>query len=225
MDNRRQKKYLKELEFYTQKPDSSGFRLMVAICHTQLGNFVEARNNYQQTLEGGKFQGKPGFTFFVFTGEVEKLCEVFILAGQPKSFAKIWKQQMESYRLDSRSDAVIPQYAFALQCLIENVDEQAEQYIRQLLKKPKYKDTFATGQVIEAIVSRDQTAFDQAMVGLIKAHRGMAKYGSLRETPLGFLSLSAMGLSKMALDRGMSVNVESEYLPRGYLNYLVATSS
>jgi hypothetical protein len=55
---------------------------------------------------------------------------------------------------------------------------------------------------------------------LLLAHRGMAKFGGLRETPEGYLCLPAMALSKVALDCGMVVNVESEFFSQGYLEYL-----
>jgi hypothetical protein len=49
----------------------------------------------------------------------------------------------------------------------------------------------------------------------------MAKFGGLRETPEGFLCLPAMSLSKMALERDLLISVESEYLSKGYLDYLL----
>jgi hypothetical protein len=100
-------------------------------------------------------------------------------------------------------------------------DEKAKDCVPGLLKKPKIKDTFAMGQIIAAIIGRDQLAFDTAMDSLLKAHRGMAKFGGLRETPEGFLCLPGMSLSAIALERGMEVNAESQYLSRGYLDYLL----
>ena len=48
----------------------------------------------------------------------------------------------------------------------------------------------------------------------------MAKFGGLRETPEGYLCLPAMALAKVAIDRGMAVGVENEYLSKGYLEFL-----
>ena len=93
-----------------------------------------------------------------------------------------------------------------------------------LFNKPKVKYTFAAGRIIKSVIEHCQPGFDEALSDLLKAHRGMAKFGGLRETPEGFLSLSAMSLSKIALERGLEVNVESEYLAQGYLDYLLRES-
>jgi len=225
MNNKKHERYFRELKFYSNEdPHDSWCRLLIAICHTQLGNFSQAQNDYRQTLERGKFQKGPGYRYFVFTGEIEKLGEVFILANQPRSFRNTWKQETENYRLGPRSDALVAQYACALQCLVVYEDQCAEPHIHRLLQKPKVKDMFATGKIFEAIVSRDQLVFDSTLNELITVHHRMATYGSLRETPLGFLCLGAMALSKMALERGMVVNIESEYLSKEYLDYIAAIS-
>jgi len=77
------------------------------------------------------------------------------------------------------------------------------------------------GEAIRAIVEHDQTAFDAALGGLLRVHQGKAKFGGLRETPEGFLCLPGMSLSALALERGLEVNPESEYLSKGYLDYLL----
>ena len=79
---------------------------------------------------------------------------------------------------------------------------------------------FAVGEVLEGIVQRNQQRFDNALEHLLLAHRGMAKFGSLRETPLGYLCLSAMCLAKLARERGLTINAESEYLSQPYLDFL-----
>jgi hypothetical protein len=93
-------------------------------------------------------------------------------------------------------------------------------YAHGLFATPKLKDLYAAGQAVQAIMERNQTAFDSALAVVLQAHRGMAKFGGLRETPEGYLCLPAMALTKVAMDRGMVVNVESEYLANGYLQYL-----
>lgn len=73
---------------------------------------------------------------------------------------------------------------------------------------------------MQAITKQAQTVLDSALGVVLQAHRGMAKFGALRETPEGYLCLPAMALAKLALDRGMAVSVENEYLSKGYLEFL-----
>jgi len=54
---------------------------------------------------------------------------------------------------------------------------------------------FVMAKTLRAIVDQDQPAFYLALDEWLGAHRGQAKYGGLRETPEGYLCLSAMSLS------------------------------
>jgi len=60
------------------------------------------------------------------------------------------------------------------------------------------KWTFAAGKAIQAIIERNQEAFDAALGELLLAHRGMAKFGDSRWAAEGSLCLPAMSLSRMA---------------------------
>ncbi|MCP4426768.1 MAG: hypothetical protein GY803_19930 [Chloroflexi bacterium] len=225
MTDSEQDKYLLELVFYSKDKHDSWFRLKAAICLVKLGKYTKANHEFSAALSGGSFQNGPGFMFFLFTGQIEKLVEAYILASQPTSFSKTLTEQIEAYKLDPRGDSLYALYTYALMCLLNDNDQQTAPYVSGLLKKPKVKETYAIGKTIQSILDRDQHAFDVALNELLMAHRGMAKFGSLRETPEGFLSLAAMTLSKMALDRNMTVNAESEYLSEGYLDYLLLDSS
>ena len=111
-------------------------------------------------------------------------------------------------------------HSHALLALLLRRDQEAAPYAAELLKRPRYKWGVARGKTAQAIIAHDQTAFDDALQELLLVHRGEAKFGGLREATEGFLSLAAMALAKVALDRGLQVNAESEYFSRGYLDHL-----
>lgn len=89
------------------------------------------------------------------------------------------------------------------------------------VKTPKVQ-RFAIGQTLEAIVAQDQAAFDSALASLLKAHQGMAKRGSLRETATGLLCLPAMSLAYVALKYHLKVEIVNDYFSGEYLGYLMS---
>lgn len=215
----KKERYLREIEFFRQPPHLSWKQLMVAICMTQLRRYPDAMHGYSLAL-----QHSLADRFWHRTSRPNWLVDVYSLANQPDLYPKVLKE-VEDYKLDYRGESLVAIYAYAIVCLLSSADQEAQSYVPELLKKHKVKWTFAIGKTIEAIVECNQLNFDVALGDLLKAHRGMAKFGRLRETPEGFLCLPAMSLSKLALGRGMEVRAESEYLSMGYLDYLLEQQS
>jgi tetratricopeptide (TPR) repeat protein len=214
MDHQKRQKYEIALEVLGKAPTRSSDQLEVAICLTQLSKYRDALHFYGQAL-GGFLEDR----FWFRTSQPNWLVDTFILAKRPELYHQV-QEEVEAYKRDPRGNSLVALYSYALVCLIAEEDEEAGSYVHGLLKKPKIKWTFAMGQTIQAIIAGEQSAFDAALDALLQAHRGMAKFGGLRETPEGFLCLPAMSLSKMALDRGMGLNAESEYLAKEYLEYI-----
>jgi tetratricopeptide (TPR) repeat protein len=208
-------KYEQALMVFSEPPTSSWKQLMVAICLTQLGDYPKAQHSYILSLRSSLED-----RLWHLSGEIHRLVDTYVLANQPDFYPRI-SEQIEGYKLDPRGGSLSPLYAYALTSLVIGEDEEATDYVRGLLEKPKIKWTFAAGRTVRALIALDQLALDDALDELLEAHRGMAKFGGLRETPEGYLCLPAMSLSKMALERDLEVNVVSEYLARGYLNYLL----
>ncbi|MEJ2211749.1 MAG: hypothetical protein P8129_22310, partial [Anaerolineae bacterium] len=181
----RTEKYSKAMEFFSQPPHHSWKKLMVAICLVQLGDYLHAREQFSAALRDFLED-----RFWHGTSEPNWLIDTYMLADQSNLFSQVSKE-IEAYKLDYRGRALIALYAYATICLLSGKDEEAQGYAQDLLTKPKVKDTFAMGKTIEAISAQNQEAFDAALDGLLKAHRGMAKFGGLRETPEGFLCLPA----------------------------------
>ena len=215
-----EQKYIDSHDFFKREPDWSYARLMVALCLIKLQKYESAKNNCLVALENCSFRGGPGYQTFIFTSQIEKLPELFVFSGQPESFHKTLITELNEYKKDERGKSLISHYAYALQNLLYGEDVEALTHCEPLVKRPKIKDMFAIGETIRAIVEKDQQAFDKALDLLLLAHRGMAKQGSLRESPEGFLSMPGISLSYIAYSRGLSINTVNEYLPVSYLDFL-----
>ncbi len=194
----------------------SGYeRLMVAIYLTQLGDFAQAQAEYREALEE-----MLEHHLATRTSMIDMPVNTFVLAGGGVLADRVF-QEVDAYRLDRRHDAAVAIYAYALVDLINGKSNEARAYTPRLLRVKRWRDMVALGRMIGAIADRDQAVFDSSLADLLKAHAGQAKFGQLRETPEGFLCLSAMALSRMAAERGLVVSSDSQYLSLGYLLYLM----
>ena len=60
----------------------------------------------------------------------------------------------------------------------------------------------------------DAARFNEALEAALVAHRGYwTKTKERRDDPRGFLALDALGLACLARERGMAIDVESDYIP------------
>lgn len=220
MSDKKHQKYLEMLQRWEQGEQYAHSEFMRAICLTQLGRYGQAQDLYQRAAQGflsarRLWQG-PGCPHWPV--------EAYVLAGQPQPYERVYRE-VSAYKLDRRRNALVALYAYALLELLADNDNLTIAYVPGLLKYPKYKGMVAIGQTLTAVVHREQTEFDSALAILLETHRGMAQHGELRTTPKGFISLAGMCLSSIALDRGLAVRPESEYLPKDYLTYLQDSKS
>jgi len=211
-------RYLDDLAFYRNEPQPWGStKLKIAICLTMLQDYPAAREAFRLTLDDFLNSVQKAW---LITNQPNWLADTCVLADQPDTYEQAYHMIDEAYATHPSRTAPVNVYARALLRLAIGEDTEALRHVRGIPAKPELKDLYAAGQAVQAIVDRNQADFDHALVTLLQAHRGMAKFGGLRETPEGYLCLPAMALSKVALDRSMAVNVESEYLSKGYLEYL-----
>ena len=70
---------------------------------------------------------------------------------------------------------------------------------------------------LHAIAARNQTAFTDALVQMLQAHKAQASRGQERNTGLGHLAIHACGMAALGLDHGLMLEVESDYLPTWFV--------
>jgi len=216
VDSGEHQKYVKALEVFSKAQPWPENYLMIAISLTQLGKFTKALHSYRQSVQGFLNDRKA----WLGTGQPNWLVYSYILANQADLHPKVC-EELEAYKQHPGGDSLVAFYAYGMLHLMSGDDNGASVYVPKLTKNPRHKWIFAAGKTMQAIVEQSQVDLRESLHGLLIAHQRLAKFGSLRETPEGFLCLPAMVLSRVALDRGMEVDLESEYLSRGYLNYLL----
>lgn len=64
------------------------------------------------------------------------------------------------------------------------------------------------------LLENDATAFNEALVKALECHKKHWGKKSLKNDPHGFLALGPLGLAAIAYERGISIEVESDYIPK-----------
>jgi hypothetical protein len=213
MSESKRQKYIQALEVFRTDSMYPPEEMCVAIIYTKLGEYFNALKSYRSALKGFLEIRRS------WMGQINWVIDCFILAHQPSLYVHV-SNVIEDYAAERRR-ALMGYYSSAVIRLVGGEDKNAMYYVSELLKRSKIKDTCALGRTIESIIKMDQPYFNEALKDLLQIHNGRAKFGSLRESPEGFMSLSAMSLSKIALERGLTINIENEYLSKGYLEFLM----
>ena len=212
-------KALKFLEGYQKiiKPNvDHDLAFNLAICYTQLDDFIKAQQQYERSCIA-MFQNP---ILWKLSGQTDWLVNVCLLSSRTDLFINVW-QELEQYRSDYRGDSAMANSSYGLMELLKPKGWDIDKSIKILLKRPKYKDMYAFGKVLKAIIENETLALHIALEELLRVHAGQAKYGILRESAEGLLCMSAMALMYTARKRGIHIEIENEYLSNGYVEYIL----
>lgn len=193
----------------------------VAVCYTKLSMYEKAHLNYNYLLRTDGFRHGIGHELFVASAQIEKLPEIYIMAGEPCSFLETLNIEINKYRADPKGKSPIAQYAYSLVNLILGELDDVSIYLNEL-ETSKIKDIRAIGFSLKALIEKNRLELNNALNQLYLAHKNLVKFGNLREASEGFICLPATAISILAVKREMNVTVESEYLPLEYVKYLTA---
>lgn len=223
MDLKKVNDYLKKYQGASRVFEQDYFR--IAICEVVLGNYSKARSLFCESIDA-MFGTNP---FWLASSQPNWLVDIAILSGRADLFPSVL-EELNLYRLRSTKikpvgSSPMAHYCYSVMEILYPSDGNISAWIKDLLKRPKYKDLYAAGFALQAILDRNQNVFSDSMGLLLKAHEGMAKHGDLRWIPEGWLCLPAMTLSYLAKKNDLKVEIENEYLSLGYLEYLLRKQS
>jgi hypothetical protein len=68
------------------------------------------------------------------------------------------------------------------------------------------------------LLRRDQAQFTAALTDAVQQHRTFWSADELAGSPDGLIALAPLAIAALARSVGMTVDVESEYLPRNFVN-------
>jgi hypothetical protein len=83
------------------------------------------------------------------------------------------------------------------------------------IASPRVMERFrALGPALAALAAKDEARFNEALVAVLDAHKWAFGKGKEAKGASSLISAHAAGLMRLALDRGMKVEVESDYAPK-----------
>lgn len=116
-------------------------------------------------------------------------------------------------------------YAFQAFFLDEDVAEPLAEFERlsrpEHLKvaTPRILERFrALGPALTAIVDKNQSSLTPALVGVLEAHKRAFGKGKEAASHAYLIDVHACGIARIARDRGLQIEVESDYMPPWLLN-------
>jgi hypothetical protein len=193
----------------------------LAICEIILGNYPKAKNLFTESIIA--MFGTN--SFWRASSQPNWLVDIAILSGRSDLYPSVL-EELTLYRLSSTKskpvgNSPMAHYCYSVMEIACPNSGNISEWIKDLIKRPKYKDLYAAGLALQAILSKDQASFISSLHLILKAHEGQAKHGDLRWSPEGWLCLPAMTLSFLACQKNLKVEIDNEYLSLGYLAYLM----
>lgn len=219
MDEEKVKEFL---DFYSREKlfAIDQFAFFQGICHIQLGNFIEAKKQFNRTVQSFFI---PPFYWKVM-GHPFWLIDFSIYAGRKDMFPVIF-EELERYKTYPYvHDSLYAYYTYGLFEFLYPTGWDIKKSIQVLKKRPKVKETYAQGIALEALLNKDELGFQIAIKGLLKVHEGMAKRGNLRNSAEGLLCTSAMTMVYTAFQHQMPIEIENEYFSMDFLKFIMQES-
>jgi hypothetical protein len=192
--------------------------LCLGNCLLHLGEFEIANEWYKKSFER-MFRERPSWKG---ASSPNHFVDIWLLSNKKGHANQVHAELVEFRKIRYVGDSPLADYAFSLWKLSTTNDQIDIQDYNSLLKlENRHKYGYYLGRTLQSISNIDNKQFTESIRGLLKAHEGSAKYGSLRETAEGLICLSAMSLALQAIKRGLEVNIINDYFSMGYLEYLL----
>jgi hypothetical protein len=193
----------------------------LGICEVVLGNFSNAMNYFVSAVTR-MFEDRP---YWRASSQVNWLVEISVLSGRTEIFPSVLEElriyQLSSTKSHPGGNSPLAHYCYSVMEILYPSSGKLDEWIGDLLKRPKYKDLYAAGLTLQSIRNHDQSGFNQSFQMLLKVHEGQAKLGGLRWSPQAWLCLHAMTLAYLAVKKDLEVTVSNEYFSLGYLKFLL----
>lgn len=207
------KLYLNRMEESDFWPDSLSYKK--AICFICLGDYNKAQAYFVSSLKGLR----TTFKLWAISNRPDLLVNIWLLSGSLDMFSKI-RDELSGYLASQREINYLGDLSLLLLKMIARQDDATSPLIAKLLADPAIKDGYEIGTIAQSIVNHDQEKLNLSFRNLLDIHNRSAKYGSLRETPEGLISINALSLAYCAIQRDLDIQHNNYYLPIDYLEFL-----
>jgi len=213
----------KKAQQYLMRMEKSDFRSEAlnykkAICFICLENYTEAQKQFAMAFHELQY----GFRLWALSNQPDLLIDTSVLAGKADHAGQI-RADLYNYAEARKKKSYLDYYSLILLNLLAGHEDMAiNTWIKELLAKPAIKEGYEMGNIFQAIVDSNQNRFDVSLRNLLNLHKKAARYGSLRDTPEGLISLSALSLAYCAVKKNLYIDYTDSNFPIQYINFLLA---
>ncbi len=193
------------------------FAFFQGICNIQLGEFSEAKKQFNKTAQVLFTQPM----MWKMMGETGWPIAISILSNRLDLLSDIYKELDQYKKDDYRGNSPVALFSYGLLEFLYPTSWDIKKSIQILKKSQKFKIVPPWGKALEAILNENSLDFKTAIEDLLKVHEGMAKHGSLRYSSEGLLCLSAMTLVYISIQRQITIEIENDYLSMDYLKFIM----
>jgi hypothetical protein len=206
--------------FLAQKPasvyDNKELRFFWGNCYLRKKNYLLANKCYKESIVACL---ENQHQIWYASGLVSWVVDILILSGKLELIEKVEAEVSKFFQQPQHDTWPISFYAFSIIDLVQN--KRRDFWIKKLLGDKKNLEPYILGTNLNAIINNDEKDFNIALLQLLKIHDKKVKYGALRESPEGFISMDGMSLVFLAQKRGIHVLIENEYIFPDYFNNLL----
>lgn len=203
--------------FLTEIPETvsreKDLSFLVGNCYVRKKEYPLARKYYEESIVACL---EKRYRFWYASGEANLLVAILILSGKLELAEKAKVELGKFYQEPQHDTWPVSFYAFSIVELVQN--RTPDNWIEKLFTDPKNREALNLGAILKGIVDKDEIGFNAALDTLLRVHDRRAKYGSLRETPEGFISMDGMALVYLAMKKGLTVRLQSQYIVPDYFD-------
>jgi hypothetical protein len=187
---------------------------LIGNCYVRKRKYLIARQYYEESI-AACLENKNHL--WHGSGQVNLLVDILILSRKLDLVKKVEVELKKFYREPQHDTWPVSFYAFSIIELLQN--RTPDIWIEKLVDNPKNNEAINLGVMLNGIVNNNEIGFNASLNELLQAHDRRVKYGALRETPEGFISMDGMAMVFLAKKRGLSILLESQYIAPDYFSH------
>src|SRR5258708_18977328 len=144
MDREKITKYLIVPPYLSTKTDEGAF--LLAICHVQLGNYMEAKRLFEKAITAMLEEPRPHWK----AARPHWLVDVCILSGRDDLYADV-RRELDLFRQGGKGNSLLFLYSNTVMEMLLPSGEDETGQIKVLLKYPKIKVWYEVGLAMQSL--------------------------------------------------------------------------
>lgn len=162
-------------------------------CYLRKKEYSLANQHYRESIDASLNNKNQ---IWHSSGQVNWLVDILLMSGKLDLAEKVENEVHRFYEEPQHDTWPVSFYSLSVIELAQNKD--SDFWISKLLNERKDPESYLLAINLNAIMSSNESGFNNALDEFLRFHDRKVKYGVLRETPEGFISMNGMSLVFLA---------------------------